>query len=81
MAATFFNRFFAEKQLDEQIYEVLAPGGTPNFIPTAAVIAKIQQTRGQEAQQIEAIIRKIDLVNGDLHHFFRHLAQAMAFDF
>lgn len=80
MAATFFNVFFAEKQLDHQVYEVIAPGGTPNFIPTFQVIEQIKRTKGQEARQIEMIIRKIDFANGDLHHFLRHLAQGLAFD-
>lgn len=77
---TFFHRFFAEKEIDERTYEVIAPGGTPNFIPTGAVIEAIQRTQGREAQQIEMIIRKIDFANGDLHHFFGHIAQGMAVD-
>lgn len=79
--STFFNRFFAEKEIDERTYEVQAPGGTVNFIPTSAVIEAIKRTKGQEAQAVEAIIRKIDCLNGDLHHFFAHIAQGLAIDF
>ena len=82
---TFFNTFFAEKDLIEEIYEVEAKTGgifgTTHLIPTTAVIEKIKTTRGEEAKQIENILRQIDFRNGDVHHFLRHLAQAMADQF
>ena len=78
---TFFNRYFNEKDLDNQVYEIITPNGTMNLIETDMVIAKIKTTQGEEAKKIEAIIRKIDCLNGDIHHFLRHLAQAMAIDF
>ena len=78
---TFFNRFFNEKDLDNQVYEIITPNGTMNLIETDMVIAKIKTTQGEEAKKIEAIIRQIDCLNGDLHHFLKHLAQAMAIDF
>ena len=78
---TFFNTYFNEKDLDNQVYEIAAPNGTMNFIETDMVIAKIKRTQGEEAKKIEAIIRQIDCLNGDIHHFLRHLAQAMAIDF
>ena len=78
---TFFNRYFNEKQLDNQVYEITTPNGTMNLIETDMVIAKIKTTQGEEAKKIEAIIRQIDCLNGDIHNFLRHLAQAMAIDF
>jgi len=78
---TFFNRYFNEKDLDNQVYEITTPNGTMNLIETDMVIAKIKTTQGEEAKKIEAIIRQIDFLNGDLHHFLKHLAQAMAIDF
>mgnify|MGYP003109488325 FL=1 len=78
---TFFNTYFNEKDLDNQVYEIVAPNGTMNLIETDMVIAKIKRTQGDEAKKIEAIIRQIDCLNGDIHHFLRHLAQAMAIDF
>ena len=78
---TFFNRYFNEKDLDNQVYEIITPNGTMNLIETDMVIAKIKTTQGEEAKKIEAIIRQIDCLNGDLHHFLKHLAQAMAIDF
>jgi hypothetical protein len=83
--ATFFNTFFAEKDLTELTYEVESKNdsifGTTHLIPTTAVIEKIKTTRGDEAKQIESILRQIDFKNGDVHHFLRHLAQAMADQF
>ena len=78
---TFFNRYFNEKDLDNQVYEIAALNGTMNLIETDMVIAKIKTTQGEEAKKIEAMIRQIDCLNGDIHHFLRHLAQAMAIDF
>lgn len=79
-STTYLATFFEEKQLDERIYDITTSGGTCNLIPSAAVINKVLSTRGEEADQIAAIIRKIDFANGDVHHFLRHLAGAMAVD-
>ena len=53
---TFFNRYFNEKDLDNQVYEITTPNGTMNLIETDMVIAKIKTTQGEEAKKIEAII-------------------------
>ena len=83
--ATFFDTFFEEKDLTDTLYEVESKNdsvfGTTHLIPSSAVIAKIKTTKGQEAKQIEQILRQIDFKNGDVHHFLRHLAQAMADQF
>jgi hypothetical protein len=79
--AAFFNTFFAEKQLDNRTYEVTTAAGTLNLIDTDVVIAAIKRTTGDEARAIEGIIRQIDCRNGDLHHFFAHIAQGLARDF
>jgi hypothetical protein len=76
----FITTFFNEKQLDERTYEVPGPGGTLNMIDSDVVIDHIKLTRGEERKQIEGILRRIDFMNGDVHHFLRHLAQALAFD-
>ena len=73
----FITTFFAEKDLDDRIYEV-ENDGTLNLISTADVIERIGFTSGDERQKIENILRELDLRNGDVHHFLAHLAQAMA---
>ncbi len=77
----YFDRFFKEKNLDPALYEVQTAEGTTNFIPSRAVIAKIKQTKGDEAKAIENILRRIDFMDGDIHHFLGHLAQAIAVDY
>ena len=77
----YITTFFAEKNLDDRIYEVESANGTLNLISTANVIEKIGLTKNQERKQIEGILRQIDFRNGDVHHFMNHLAQAMAIDF
>jgi hypothetical protein len=73
--------FFAEKDLDERYYEVSADDGTVNMIPTSMVIAAILQTEGEERRKVISILSQLDQRNGDIHHFLRHLAQAMAIRF
>ena len=77
---TYLARFFEEKDLDQQVYELEAPGGTLNIIESQAVIERVLMTRGEEADAIAKIIRKIDFMNGDVHHFLRHLAGSMVRD-
>lgn len=79
-STAYLRTFFAEKDLDQQVYEIDAPGGTLNIIESEAVIERILMTRGEEADAIAAIIRKIDFMNGDVHHFLRHLAGSMVRD-
>ena len=76
----FFNTFFSEKDLTEQVYTVTSANGTPNIIPSTVVINAIKKTKGAEAKQIETILRQIDFANGDIHHFLKHIAQGLAVD-
>jgi len=77
---TFFETFFSEKDLTDEVYTVTSANGTPNIIPSSVVIEAVKRTKGEEAQKIEAILRKIDLANGNIHHLLKHLAQALAAD-
>lgn len=77
---TFFQTFFDEKDLVSKTYEVESPNGSINLIPSEVVIERIKNTKGDEAKKIEAMLRKIDFMNGDVHHFLNHLAGALAKD-
>ena len=77
---TFFETFFSEKDLTDEVYTVTSANGTPNIIPSSVVIEAVKRTKGEEAQKIEAILRKLDLANGNIHHSLKHLAQALAAD-
>lgn len=77
-----FNKWLdtliAEKQLDQDhVFEVDGASGL-NCIPLAVVIEHIKITSREEQKQIKNILVRIDFVDGDLMHFFRHLAQALA---
>ena len=72
------DTFIDEKGIDtDRTFEVDGPSGV-NFIPVACVIEAIKQTVGVEQNQIKSTIVKIDFMNGDVYHFFNHLAGAMA---
>ena len=77
-ATNYLKTFFAEKDLDDRLYEVEAPNGDVHFISTEIVIEHIFVASNQEQTKIADIIRKIDFHNGDVHHFLTHLATALA---
>lgn len=77
-ANSYLNRFFAEKQIPFAVFEKTDKAGNLHVIENGVVIEHIAQTTGTERAQIENIIRKIDFHNGDLNHFFAHLAGAIA---
>ena len=67
-----------EKGLDtEQRWEIEGPSGI-NSIPLGVVIEHCKVTTAQEQAEIKNILVKIDFVNGDVLHFFSHLARALA---
>lgn len=73
------STFFAEKNFEIQTYEVTSPTtGDSHVITTDVVIERILSINGQERQQITGILQQLDFRNGDFHHFFRHLATALA---
>jgi hypothetical protein len=77
-SASYLRRFFAEKALEDQTYEITAPDGMLHLIPTGCVIEAIMAAPAREQDGIASILRRIDFANGDVHHFLRHLAQPLA---
>lgn len=70
--------FVSEKGLDlEQIFQVEGKSGA-NFIPLACVVDAIKSAPAHEQAGIKSMIVKIDFRNGDVCHYFKHLAQAIA---
>lgn len=75
---TYLNNLIEEKGLDtEEIIEVEGASGT-NFIPLGVVVEHILIAPDHEQKQIRNILVKIDFQNGDVMHFFNHLAKAIA---
>ena len=75
---SYLNRFFAEKDIPEAVFVVTDSGGVEHIIPSGCVVEAIAQTEGDERERIESTIRKIDFHNGDVNHFLKHLAGALA---
>lgn len=74
------DTFIEEKEIDlDEEFTLTAPDGTPNIMSYGVVIEHIMLTTKEEQEKIKDIIVKIDFKNGDVKHFFRHLAQAIVF--
>lgn len=72
------DTFIEEKDLDvEHRFDKEGKEGL-NSIPLGSVLAAIKQTDAHEQSQIKATLVKIDYANGDVLHFFDHLAGALA---
>jgi len=75
---SYLNRFFSEKDLATATFEKEAPSGSIHILDTEVVIEHISIAGDDELRRIEGVIRRIDFLNGDLNHFFDHLAGAIA---
>jgi len=72
------DTFTTEKGLDlEQVFTVAGPSGE-NHIPLGCVLDAIKQAPAHEQVAIKSKIVQIDFRNGDVCHFFKHLAGALA---
>lgn len=77
MPTRYLRRFFAEKDIPEQVFTVNGRSG-PNSIPNAVVVEHFALCSPKEIAGIENTLRRIDFVNGDVNHFLNHLAKALA---
>ena len=67
-----------EKGIDkEEEITVEGESGT-NFMTVETVVEAIKATGTQEQGKIKDTLVMIDFKNGDIVHFFRHLAKAIA---
>ena len=72
------NTLNAEKGIDmDERFDVEGPSGLNNMDYTTVVTA-IKQANPAEQANIKTTLVKIDFANGDIRHFYRHLAQAIA---
>jgi len=73
------DTFNSEKGLDlETVFTVEGKETGANFIPAAVVVEHMKIAGKQEQAQIKNVIVAIDFKNGDVMHFYKHLAQALA---
>jgi len=76
---TWIDTFVSEKGIDtEKTFEVEGKEWGMNIIPVGVIIEHMKITTAEEQAGIKDIIVKIDFNNGDVLHFFKHLAQAIA---
>ena len=75
---TWIDALISEKNISvEQTLEVEGPSGV-NFMPLSIVVDAIKSACANEKAQIKTTLVKIDFANGDVVHFFKHLAKAIA---
>lgn len=74
----YLYNFFSEKKIKDQTYEVKDKKGVTHIIPTKVVVEFIGKTQGRERKKIEDTLRMIDMKNGSVEHYLKHLATAIA---
>lgn len=72
-----FETFIAEKNLPFCDWEIKDRKGEVNFIHSGVVVEAILGAPDHEKAKIKDTIVKIDFKNGDVNHFFKHLATAL----
>jgi hypothetical protein len=77
MPTKYLRNFFAEKDIAEVQWSLTAKDGTAHFIGNVVVVEHIAQCSTDEATKIGDVLRKIDFANGNVNHFFQHLAGAL----
>jgi hypothetical protein len=76
---TWLDTLIEEKGIDTESIEFEIEGESGlNIIPLGVVIEHIKITTKEEQKKIKDILVMIDFKNGDICHFFKHLAQAIA---
>lgn len=74
-----FLTFLDEKGIDlGEGFEVKGKSGDINYMSYQNVVDAILRTSAGEQAGIKDMIVKIDFRNGDVRHYLRHLAQAIA---
>ncbi len=61
----------------DRTFEIDGPSGL-NIMPLVMIVNAIKSTTGSEQAQIKNTLVRIDFANGDICHFFNHLAGALA---
>jgi hypothetical protein len=77
MPTEYLRAFFSEKEVAEVTWDLESADGTWHHMPNAVVVEHITQCSVAEADKIADVLRKIDFSNGDINHFFKHLAGAI----
>ena len=71
------DTFLTEKQVDLETVFVLDVAGITHYVPFEVVREFVEHQPEPLQGQIKEKLIQIDFVNGDVLHFFRHLALRM----
>lgn len=72
-----FDTLIEEKGIDPEAIFELETETEFHIMPYQMVFDAIKGTSTTEQEAIKRNLIKIDFVNGDIKHYFRHLAQAL----
>lgn len=72
-----FTTFLNEKELPVASWEIVDSTGDTHIIDSEVVIEHIKIASENEQSQIKDILVQIDFRNGDINHFFHHLATGL----
>ena len=72
-----FDTFTAEKNIPYIAWEINSEDGTTHMIDNNVVMEHIRIASESEQTGIKNVLVKIDFANGDVNHFFKHLAEAI----
>lgn len=76
---TWLDTFIDEKGIDlEHRFDVEGPQWGWNSIPLSVVVDTAKRTSSAEQTEIKNTLVQIDYKNGDVLHYFEHLAKALA---
>ncbi len=76
-----FDRFLDEKSLPYVSWEIADKTGIIHFIDSDVVVESIKNTSTTEHANIKDILVKIDFHDGDVNHFFHHLATGLVSEY
>ena len=73
----YLRDFFLEKDVPDELFEVEGESGV-NFIPNACVVEAMIGISENDLEAVSDVLRRIDVVNGNVNHFLKHLAKGLA---
>jgi hypothetical protein len=77
--AKYIEVFLSEKGIEsEELMEVEGPSGRLNMIPVGCLVEAMKSAPAHEQAGIKKMLVLIDFKNGNVRHYLKHLAQAIA---
>ena len=72
----YLDKFFKEKDIEYQSWEIEDKNGDIHFIDNEVIIEFIKRDKPNHLRYADTL-RRIDFVNGDVNNFFRYLAEKL----